>query len=227
MSRGPAAKASSVRRFRCPPAPAPTSPNYAGGSAVISPRTCQSGPWRVDSPSRQGIWRGSSTPTSASPPASTWSACALNMHAASWSAQTSRRSASQPKAGWDPWRRFIAYFETASAPRRASTDTDSQPSIGSPSASSISQRQSVTTMKVVTVQQICVEMYNYKQSWIDLTVPDRRAFVGTFAGALAGLEAQGVGIVTYAVNVPQTDHRAPYDFFCVYRVPEVGLQRAF
>lgn len=31
----------------------------------------------------------------------------------------------------------------------------------------------------------------------------------------------------YAVTDPETHHRAPYDFFCVYRVPHVELQRAF
>lgn len=70
-------------------------------------------------------------------------------------------------------------------------------------------------------------MYNYKQSWIDLAVPERMAFVGALAGARAALQTQGVEILAYAVNDPDTDHRAPYDFFCVYRVPEVGLQRAF
>lgn len=77
------------------------------------------------------------------------------------------------------------------------------------------------------MQQIFVEMYNYKQAWLDLSVPDREAFVGTLAGALAGLEAQGVEILAHVVNDPATDRRAPYDFFCVYRVPEAGLQRAF
>ncbi|BBY25115.1 haloalkane dehalogenase [Mycobacterium stomatepiae] len=77
------------------------------------------------------------------------------------------------------------------------------------------------------MQQIFVEMYNYKQSWIDLPPAQREAFAGTLAGALGALQAQGVEIVAYAVNDPATDHRAPYDFFCVYRVPEVGLQRNF
>ena len=77
------------------------------------------------------------------------------------------------------------------------------------------------------MQQIFVEMYNYKQKWIKLSTPERRTFVETLGRALAELEAQGVEVLTYAVNDPDTDHRAPYDFFCVYRVPEVGLQRMF
>lgn len=77
------------------------------------------------------------------------------------------------------------------------------------------------------MQQIFVEMYNYKPNWIDLSVPERGAFIDTLAAALMELQGSGVEVLAYAVNDPATDHRAPYDFFCVYRVPEVGLQRVF
>lgn len=77
------------------------------------------------------------------------------------------------------------------------------------------------------MQQIFVEMYNYKQNWIDLTVPEREAFIGTVASALGELQTAGVEVLGYAVNDPATDHRAPYDFFCVYPVPDVGTQRTF
>ena len=82
-------------------------------------------------------------------------------------------------------------------------------------------------MKDIPVQQMFVEMYNYKQSWIDLPSPQRKAFVGTLASALGALQTQGVEVLAYAINDPETDQRAPYDFFCVYRVPHVELQRAF
>ncbi len=81
-------------------------------------------------------------------------------------------------------------------------------------------------MKAIPVQQMFVQMYNYKQSWIDLPTPQRQAFVGTVVGALGALQAQGVDVLAYAINDPETDHRAPYDFFCVYRVPHVELQRS-
>ena len=75
------------------------------------------------------------------------------------------------------------------------------------------------------MQQMFVEMYNYKQKWIELSVPEREAFMRTLASALGELQAAGVEVLAYAVNDPATDHRAPYDFFCVYGVPEIGLQR--
>ncbi len=77
------------------------------------------------------------------------------------------------------------------------------------------------------MQQIFIELYNYRQEWSDLSIPDREAFVGTLSGALAGLQAQGVEVLAYGVNEPDTAHRAPYDFFCVYRVPDIRLQRLF
>jgi haloalkane dehalogenase len=77
------------------------------------------------------------------------------------------------------------------------------------------------------VQQIFVELYKYRQEWIDLGVAERRSFVGQLAGALVGLQAQGVEVLGYGVNDPDTDHRAPYDFFSVYRVPDAQIQRLF
>jgi len=40
-----------------------------------------------------------------------------------------------------------------------------------------------------------------------------------------GLKSAGVDILAYGLNSPETDRRAPYDFFCVYRVPNVEFQR--
>ncbi len=77
------------------------------------------------------------------------------------------------------------------------------------------------------MQQIFVELYKYRQEWIDLSAAERESFVGQLAAALAALQTQGVEVVGYGVNDPDTDHRAPYDFFSVYRVPDVGLQRLF
>ncbi|MGV9803306.1 DUF6616 family protein [Mycobacterium sp. NPDC003449] len=77
------------------------------------------------------------------------------------------------------------------------------------------------------MQQLFVEMYNYKPKWIELGVPEREAFVGTVLTVLNGLQAEGIEILGYVVNDPVTDRRAPYDFFCVYRVPNAELQRGF
>ncbi|WAJ42534.1 haloalkane dehalogenase [Mycobacterium sp. Aquia_216] len=77
------------------------------------------------------------------------------------------------------------------------------------------------------MQQIFVELYKYRQEWIDLGVAERESFVGRLAGALVGLQAQGVEVLGYGVNDLDTDRRAAYDFFSVYRVPDVQIQRLF
>lgn len=77
------------------------------------------------------------------------------------------------------------------------------------------------------MQQIFVELYNYRPEWSGLSIAEREAFVGSLAGALGRFRDQGVEVVAYGVNDLDTDRRAPYDFFCVYRVPDVRLQRVF
>jgi len=77
------------------------------------------------------------------------------------------------------------------------------------------------------VQQIFVELYKYRQEWLDLSAAERESFVGQLAGAVRTLQAQGVEVLGYGVNDPDTDRRAAYDFFSVYRVPDVQIQRLF
>jgi haloalkane dehalogenase len=45
--------------------------------------------------------------------------------------------------------------------------------------------------------------------------------------AVHGLKSAGVDVILYGKNSHETDRRAPYDFFCVYRVPSAEFQREF
>lgn len=72
-----------------------------------------------------------------------------------------------------------------------------------------------------------VEMYNYTDEWRGLPEPDRVAFIRRLAEILGALPALGVDVLGYAMNDPDTDQRAPYDFFCVYQVRDRATQRAF
>ena len=77
------------------------------------------------------------------------------------------------------------------------------------------------------MQQIFIELYNYRPAWAKCSESDRTDFVTKVVEAVKGLKSAGVDVVGYGTNSTQTDHRAPYDFFCVYRVPNVKVQRAF
>ena len=77
------------------------------------------------------------------------------------------------------------------------------------------------------MQQIFIELYNYRPAWANCSESKRTDFAKKVVEAVKGLKSAGVDVVGYGMNAPQTDHRAPYDFFCVYRVPNVEVQRQF
>ena len=77
------------------------------------------------------------------------------------------------------------------------------------------------------MQQVFIELYNYRPAWAECPESERTDFSKKVVEAVKGLRSAGVDVVAYGMNSPETDRRAPYDFFCVYRVPNVELQREF
>ena len=75
--------------------------------------------------------------------------------------------------------------------------------------------------------QIFIELYNYRPAWAKLSESERTDFVKKVVEAVKGLKSAGVDVVGYGMNSPETDRRAPYDFFCAYRVPNVEFRREF
>jgi hypothetical protein len=77
------------------------------------------------------------------------------------------------------------------------------------------------------VQQLFIELYNYKPAWTKCAEGEREDFAKRIAEAVNGAKSAGVDVIAYGMNAVETDKRAPYDFFCVYRVPNVEFQREF
>jgi len=77
------------------------------------------------------------------------------------------------------------------------------------------------------MQQIFVELYNYAPAWSKCSESERTEFVKKVIESVNGVKSAGVDVIAYGKNSNQTDRRAPYDFFCVYRVPNVEFQREF
>jgi hypothetical protein len=77
------------------------------------------------------------------------------------------------------------------------------------------------------MQQVFIELYNYKPAWKELPQGERAAFIEKIIEAVKGLKSAGVDVITQSLNSVATDRRAPYDFFCVYRVPNAEFQREF
>lgn len=76
-------------------------------------------------------------------------------------------------------------------------------------------------------QHIYIELFNYKDSWLNLPQEVRDSFAEGVSQAVAGLVDKGVSVIGYGFNDVSTDRRAPYDFFCVYALPDAGFARAF
>lgn len=75
------------------------------------------------------------------------------------------------------------------------------------------------------MQQIFIELYNYGPAWAKCPENERADYVKKVIDAVGKIKAAGVDVIGYGKNARETDHRAPYDFFCVYRVPSVEFQR--
>jgi len=77
------------------------------------------------------------------------------------------------------------------------------------------------------MQQVFIELYNYGPAWAKCSESERTDFAKKVIEAVKGLKSAGVDVVAYGMNSPKTDRRAPYDFFCIYRVPNSEFQREF
>ncbi|TDF39248.1 hypothetical protein EYS14_06900 [Alteromonadaceae bacterium M269] len=75
--------------------------------------------------------------------------------------------------------------------------------------------------------QIYIELYSYKQAWVDLPSEDRQRFVSVVENAIAEIEKAGVKVIGFGLNDTNTDRRAAYDFFCVYEMPSAEFARLF
>lgn len=77
------------------------------------------------------------------------------------------------------------------------------------------------------MSQIFIELFSYRPAWMALAPAEREQFSDGVKGALADLVANGVEVIGWGFNDLESDHRAPYDFFCIYKVPDFAFQRVF
>ena len=77
------------------------------------------------------------------------------------------------------------------------------------------------------MQQLFIELFNYKDTWQALAEEQRNAYRQGVLGAIAQQVAAGVDVISWGFNDTATGRRAPYDFYCVYRTPSAEYQRGF
>jgi len=58
------------------------------------------------------------------------------------------------------------------------------------------------------MQQIFIELYNYRPAWAKCSESERTDFAKKVVEAVKGLKSAGVDVVGYGMNAPQTDRRA-------------------
>ncbi|WP_321792439.1 DUF6616 family protein [Burkholderia pyrrocinia] len=75
--------------------------------------------------------------------------------------------------------------------------------------------------------QLFIELFNYKPEWKALAVAERQAFADRLAVGVEKMPQLGIEVIAWGVNDRRTDRRAPYDFFCVYRLVSVDALRRF
>jgi len=61
------------------------------------------------------------------------------------------------------------------------------------------------------MQQVFIELYNYRPAWANCPESERTDFAKKVVEAVKGLKSAGVDVVAYGMNSPETDRRAPYD----------------
>lgn len=74
---------------------------------------------------------------------------------------------------------------------------------------------------------VFLELFSYKASWIELTKAERESIMSDVEMALSELPKCGVEVMAWGLNELEGDLRAPYDFFCVYRVSGNETMRLF
>lgn len=73
------------------------------------------------------------------------------------------------------------------------------------------------------MQHIFIELWKFKDSWHQLGAEGRASYVEKLTPEVQALVAAGVEIISWGYNELTVDHRADYDVFAVYRLPNRAL----
>ncbi|MGO4152041.1 DUF6616 family protein [Cupriavidus sp. YAF13] len=77
------------------------------------------------------------------------------------------------------------------------------------------------------MEHIFIELWKFKDNWKKAGVDVRAKYVESLQPSLQAILASGVEIIAWGYNDPSVDHRANYDAFGVYRMPNRALFEEF
>lgn len=70
-----------------------------------------------------------------------------------------------------------------------------------------------------------LELWKPKQRWLDLTAEERAEYIEGIGPSIEGLLEEGVELVGIGTNDEDTDRRADYAYWAVWRMPEDLVER--
>jgi hypothetical protein len=65
-----------------------------------------------------------------------------------------------------------------------------------------------------------VELWSAKPAWHELSTDERAAYMDRLGPGIAELIEKGIEVVAWGENDADTPHRAGFDFFAVWRMPD-------
>lgn len=74
---------------------------------------------------------------------------------------------------------------------------------------------------------IYVELWKFRQAWLDLSVDERRAFMDNIGSQIQNLLDEGVESLAFAYNDDETPHPSGYDYIAVWKIPNKDLVEKF
>ena len=75
--------------------------------------------------------------------------------------------------------------------------------------------------------KVYIELWKAKESWHALSQEERGIYMAQLGPAIGEMIANGMEVVNWGVNDPDTDHRADCDFWSVMKFPTAELVESF
>ena len=72
-----------------------------------------------------------------------------------------------------------------------------------------------------------IELWKAKAAWLNLSKEERGSFLSQLGPHIQDLAKKGVEIVSWGVNEDTTSHRAAYDFFAIWNMPDDEIVKEF
>ena len=65
-----------------------------------------------------------------------------------------------------------------------------------------------------------LELWSARDEWMNLSTAERKDYFERVSEAVADLTKSGSGPVAFALNDPDTYHRANYEYLCLWHMPD-------